>query len=329
MTHQWWGDCVSVNDWRDVWLSEGFATYGEALFREHAYGMASYHSYMESSIMGPVFSTGENFPIYDPNYLWGTTVYEKGACVVHMLRHVLGDSVFYEAMAAYRQAHEYQSATSAQFQQDVEGVYGADLTWFFDEWIYDVGWPDYEYGWLAESRGDSFDLNLEISQVHTNGPIFTMPVDVRITTIAGDTLVFLWVDEADEAFDFTLGDEPIAIEIDPDNWILNTAVEVPHSGVSCPAISSELRLEQNVPNPFSPTTTVRYCLPKACHVRLEIYNAAGQRIACLVDEMQSPGWTHAVWDGTDRDGSQVASGAYFCRLTTPDESRTIPVVLVR
>ena len=56
MAHQWWGDCVSVNDWRDVWLSEGFATYSEAIFQEYAYGFATYQSYMQSSLMNPVFN---------------------------------------------------------------------------------------------------------------------------------------------------------------------------------------------------------------------------------------------------------------------------------
>jgi aminopeptidase N len=329
MTHQWWGDCVSVNDWRDVWLSEGFATYGEALFKEHAYGMASYHSYMAASIMGPVLNSGENFPIYDPVNLWGTTTYEKGASVLHMLRHVVGDSIFYAAMAAYRQAHEYESATSAQYQSDVEGVYGQSLDWFFDEWIYDVGWPEYEYGWLAESQGDSFDLSLEIRQVQTNGPVFTMPVDVGITTVAGDTLVVLWVDEAEEAFDLVIGAEPVAVGLDPDNWILGTVLEVPHSGIERPGVAAGLRLEQNAPNPFSPMTTIHYSVPASQHVRLAVYNAAGQQVTCLVDEAKAPGWASAIWDGTDEYGSPVASGTYFCRLTTEQGRRTIPIVLVK
>jgi aminopeptidase N len=329
MTHQWWGDCVSVNDWRDVWLSEGFATYGEALFKEHAYGMDAYHSYIEFNIMGPVFASGENFPIYDPDYLWGTTTYEKGACVAHMLRHVLGDSIFYEAFAAYRQAHEYQSATSAQFQQDVEGVYGQSLDWFFSEWIYDVGWPEYNYGWLAESQGDSFGLNLEIRQVQTNGPVFTMPVDIGITTLTGDTLVTVWVDEAQEVFDLVIGGEPTAVELDPENWILNTAEEVPHSGLTDAAVSAELHLEQNAPNPFGPATTIRYSLPRRQHVRLDVYDAAGRKVRCLADGYPAPGWMSVVWDGTDLNGREVAPGTYFCRLISEEGSRTIPIVLVR
>jgi aminopeptidase N len=329
MAHMWWGDCVSVNDWRDVWLSEGFATYGEAIYREHDGGMEGYRNYIQSNIMNPVLASGENFPIYDPNYLWGTTVYEKGACVLHMLRGVVGDSIFYDGLAAYRATYEYQSATTVQFKQIMEGVYGQSLDWFFNEWIYDVGWPEYEYSWLGTSLGDSFNLNLVIDQVQTNGPVYTMPVGIGITTTAGDTMLAVWVDEDHEEFDLTVLDEPTAVELDPENWILNLATEVPHAGVGDRDMTLDLRLEQNMPNPFGPVTTIRYSVPEPQHVRIEIYSARGQLIARLLDETAAPGRGHIVWNGRDGHGREVAPGTYFCRMTTDLGTRSIPVVLLR
>ena len=328
MAHQWWGDCVSVNDWRDVWLSEGFATYSEAIFREHGYGMASYHDYVQNSLMRPVFLTSENFPIYDPDYLWGTTVYEKGACVLHMLRHVVGDSAFFDGLAAYRQAHEYESAITPQFQQAVESIHGQSLDWFFSEWIYDAGWPEYEYSWIADSVAGGYDMELVIDQVQTNGPIFTMPVDVRITTLSGDTVITVWADEVRDVFGLTLNAEPTGVELDPDNWILNEAEEVPHAGVDG-VVTFDLQLEQNTPNPFSPATTIRYLVPRSQHVRLDIYNTAGQKVAALIDEVVASGWGEAVWDGKDRHGTTVASGTYFCRFVAEDGIRVIRLVLLR
>lgn len=330
LSHQWWGDCVSVNDWRDVWLSEGFATYSEAVFKEHAYGMPSYHDYIEHHLMNPVFNSGENFPIYDPINLWGTTVYEKGGCVLHMLRHVVGDSVFLEGLAAYRAAHEYESATTPQFQQAVESVHGQSLSWFFDEWVYDVGWPEYEYSWHAEAVKAGYDLDLIIDQVQTNGPIFTMPVDVGITTVAGDTLVILWVDEASDTFSVTLSAQPTAVELDPDNWILNTAEEIPFAGIGERVrVASDVRLERNVPNPFADMTTLRYSVPRSQRVRLELFNSSGQKVVTLLDETVPPGWGEAVWDGRDQRGRAVAPGTYFCRLTADQGCRVQPVVLIR
>jgi aminopeptidase N len=329
MAHMWWGDCVSVGDWRDTWLSEGFATYSEAVFHEYAYGMSSYRNYIEQNIMGPALSTGENFPIYDPNYIWGTTVYEKGACVLHMLRHVVGDSTFFDALAAYRAAYEYGSAVTPQFQAEVEAVSGQDLDWFFSEWIYDVGYPEYEYAWLADSTAGGYELNLVIDQVQTNGPVFTMPVDVKVTMTGGDSLLTLWVDEDHEVFDLVVAEEPLAVEVDPDNWILNTSEEVPHAGVTAFTDTPRLSLGLNRPNPFDRSTAIRFSIPRSQHVRLEIYDAAGRKIAHLVDGPLPSGSAEAVWDGRDTVGRQVAPGAYFCRLTTDDGRCVRRLILVK
>jgi aminopeptidase N len=329
MAHMWWGDCVSVGDWRDVWLSEGFATYSEAVFHEHAYGMESYHNYVQNNLMNPVLSSGENFPIYDPDYLWGSTTYEKGACVLHMLRHVIGDSAFYGGLAAYRQAYEYEYAVTPEFKEAIETVSGQDLDWFFDEWIYDKGWPEYEHAWLADSVAGGYDLNLVIDQVHTNGPIFTMPVEFKITTVSGDTLVTLWVDESYEEFDLMIFEEPTAVELDPDNWILNTGQEVPHAGVHRTAAVFDLSLEPNAPNPFRPSTTIRYMLPRSQHAKIEVYNAMGQKVLTLLDRDLPAGRGEVTWNGRDQGGHRVAPGTYFCRLVTEDGSLATRMVHIR
>ena len=329
MGHMWWGDCVSVGDWRDVWLSEGFATYSEAIFHEHAYGTTGYKNYVQQNLMNPVFGSGENFPIYDPLYLWGTTTYEKGACVLHMLRHIVGDSTFFDALAAYRAAYEYGSAVTPQFQAEVETVSGQDLDWFFDEWIYDKGYPEYRYSCLADSTDSGYDLNLVIDQVQTNGPVFTMPVEVLVTMTSGDSLLALTVDEDHEVFDFLMTGEPTAVEIDPDNWILNTAEEVPHAGVGDLAVITDLSLRQNRPNPFSRETALRYEIPRPQHVRVGIYNAAGQKVVGLLDRDCPAGAGEVVWDGRDSAGCSVAPGTYFCVLATEDGRMVKRLILVK
>jgi len=330
MSHQWWGDCVSVNDWRDIWLSEGFATYCEAIYQEHAYGMDAYHDYIERNLMNPVFSSGENFPIYDPDYLWGTTVYEKGGCVLHMLRHVLGDSLFYEALATYRANHEYGNATTPEFQQDVESVYGQSLDWFFNEWIYDVGWPVYEYSWHADSQGDSFALNLVIDQVQTNGPIFTMPVDVKVRMATGDSLIeVVWVDEAHEEYLFTYADEPVGIELDPDNWILNEAQEVPYAGIDREPSELELALRVEGTNPVLGTMTISYSVPGTQRVRIQIFDTQGRLVKTLLDDVVPAGGYDLSWDRRNVDGAKLAPGVYFVRLSATSGTRTIPLVYLQ
>ncbi len=328
MGHMWWGDCVSIGDWRDVWLSEGFATYGEALYREYGYGMEDYHSYVENSLMGPAFSAGRNSPIYDPNNLWGSLTYEKAATVLHMLRHVVGDSLFFASLREYRSTYEYSYAVTPDFIAVVEAVTGRDLDWFFDEWIYDVGWPDYEYLWSAQPSGPDYELTLLIDQVHTEGPVFTMPVDIGITTAGGDTLVVIWVDEAHEEFVLTIADEPTAVELDPDNWILNTAVDLTAGVAAHDAEPEGLGLDVR-PNPFDASTIVRFSVPRPQRVRIVVFDATGRKVETLLDADAAAGVHETAWDGRDATGDEVAPGAYFCRMTTEEGSRTTRMVRLR
>jgi hypothetical protein len=249
--------------------------------------------------------------------------------VLHMLRHVVGDSIFFEALAAYRAAYEYGSAVTPQFQAEVETVSGQDLDWYFSEWIYDVGYPEYQYSWLADSTAGGYDLSLVIDQVQTNGPIFTMPMDVKVAMTSGDSLLTVWVDENHEVFDLVMGDEPLAVELDPDNWILNTSQEVPYAGLGGGKDIRLLSLAPGRPNPFGGSTVIRFSIPRSQHVNLDIFDATGRRVARLLDGHLPAGSSEAVWDGRDDDGRRVAPGTYFCGLAAEDGRRVGRLTLIK
>jgi len=97
--------------------------------------------------------------------------------------------------------------------------------------------------------------------------------------------------------------------------------------VTTPAMP--LALEQNVPNPFNPVTEVRYYLPEALDVRLEVYDISGRLIKLLANGKQPKGWQVARWEGTDGGGSPVASGVYFYRLRAGKEIVSKKMVLLR
>jgi aminopeptidase N len=330
MCHQWWGDCVAINDWRDVWLSEGFATYGEAIFQEYAYGAAAYRNYMITQLMNPVFNSSENFPIYDPDYLWGTTVYEKGGTVLHMLRHVVGDTRFFQALAVYRAAHEHQNAVTPQFQSAVESVHGASLNWFFQEWIYDRGWPEYQYYWSDREVAGVHHVDLFIGQFQTNGPTFRMPVDVKITTTTGDSLFVLWVNQRQQWFDLTVNGTPTAVAFDPDSWILcrKQPVNVSTDGAAGQTAPNTASLEA-IPNPFRQSTTLRFRSPAGEPIRVEIFSPAGQRVRVLSTGAGSGGPCAIPWDGRDERGLSLPSGTYFCRVKDGDICQTKRITMLR
>jgi hypothetical protein len=232
LAHQWWGDWVSPDDWRDIWLNEGFATYSEALWWEYLYGDWGLRSYMEEMQEYYVWwesNSGRSFPIYDPppGYMFSPTEYEKGGTVLHMLRFVVGDSTFLGILRTYGTAYAYGNAITEDFQGICETESGQDLDWFFDQWIYDHGFPEYSFVWTSEDQGTrGYEVNVTVVQIQENGPIFNMPVEVGITTTSEGILDTVIVDEASEIFQFVVQDEPLAVQLDPNHWLLCEKEEV-------------------------------------------------------------------------------------------------------
>jgi hypothetical protein len=107
-------------------------------------------------------------------------------------------------------------------------------------------------------------------------------------------------------------------------------VEDPPTGIEG-STPLDIGLQQNVPNPFNPTTTIRYSIAERGHVTLKIYNAAGELVRKLVDEVQSPGHGEfsETWNGTNDKGQRVSSGVYFYRLTSKGLTQTKKMVLLK
>ncbi|NOZ61339.1 MAG: T9SS type A sorting domain-containing protein [Calditrichaeota bacterium] len=221
LAHQWWGDCVSPKDFHHTWLSEGFAVFSEALYYGHLQGEQRYHDYMNNennalNLSGRIYRDD----VTDPNAVYGYIVYNKGAWVIHMLRHVMGEENFWEALHQYRQQYEYSSATTEDFQHVFENVAGESLDWFFHEWIYEPGYPFYYYGWSQRENNGQYELKAFIDQIQQDAPLFKMPVDVTITTATKETTLVVTVEDSSQTFEY-ISDEPITdFKLDKNDWIL-------------------------------------------------------------------------------------------------------------
>jgi aminopeptidase N len=232
LSHQWWGDWVSPDNWKEIWLNEGFATYSEALWMEHLYGGAGLRAYMaemQDYYVGWENSSGHSFPIYDPppGYLFSSTEYDKAGCVLHMLRFVVGDSTFFDILKAYGAAHAYGNAVTEDFQGVCEDLSGQDLDWFFDQWIYQPGFPKISFAWNYElQRGTGYLVNVSLVQQQQSGPIFEMPVEIGITTASGTVLDTVLIDEEAEQIQLALEEEPLGVQLDPNEWLLCEKEEV-------------------------------------------------------------------------------------------------------
>jgi aminopeptidase N len=228
LAHQWWGDHITCESFHHIWLNEGFATYSEALWAESAYGMQAYHDRVAGLAYygaGTIFvENPDTEPIFDAGLS-----YAKAGYVLHMLRHVLGDDVFFQCLRAYGAdpAVSYGTATTEQFRDICESVSGRDLHEFFHQWIYEEYYPTYQFEWSATPHGGSgHDVALAIDQLQTNY-IFTMPIDVTVTTAVGETTLVVQNSQAHQEYAFTVSAEPTRLELDKDNWILRTPTVLP------------------------------------------------------------------------------------------------------
>ena len=221
MAHQWWGDSLTLFDWRETWLHEGFATFSEALYFEVLNGSTYYHLYMNS--LDPGSFSG---PVYDNPNRFGTTVYDKGAWVLHMLRRVIGDAAFFDLLPDYHAAHAYGSVSTTAFRLAAEAAWGQDLTWFFNEWVYGAGRPAYQWGWLAAEVPPGYVVHVRIDQTQASAP-YKMPLDVRIVTPSGTVDAVVWNDATTHDFAIPVPAAPTSVSLDPDNWVLNSAALVP------------------------------------------------------------------------------------------------------
>jgi hypothetical protein len=216
LSHQWWGDSVSPQTWADVWLNEGFATYSEALWAENLGGPAGYRNYMNS-----FWNSSFTGSVYNPADLFGSTVYDKGGWVQHMLRHVVGDTKFFNGLRDWYANHTDATGSTALYQATQEARYGATLDFFFQEWVYGTGQPRYEYGFASADLGSgTFRNTIRIRQTQASGGLFTMPVDLTLVTANGNELRTVVNDKLDQDFILDTTARVTGLLLDVQDWIL-------------------------------------------------------------------------------------------------------------
>ncbi|WP_433788958.1 M1 family metallopeptidase [Actinoplanes sp. CA-252034] len=145
LAHQWFGDSVSVAQWKDIWLNEGFATYAEWLWSEdQGEGTAAEIARYVHSTAHPADDSFWQTPPGDPGAadLFDSAVYDRGALTLHHLRELVGDKHFFAILKAWTDAEKYGTATTAEFQALAERISGVDLDEFLKKWLYTPGRPE-------------------------------------------------------------------------------------------------------------------------------------------------------------------------------------------
>jgi aminopeptidase N len=216
MAHHWFGDHVTLADWSDIWLNEGFATYGQMLWDEHNGESEALAETLEVMITGYAY---DDAPLADPDELFSTTIYYKGALVLHMLRGQIGDELFFAVLRDWVANHGESSVTSQQFVDQVETTTGEDMAWFFDPWLYGLGVPTWDTTYaVTDVGGGQWQLDVRIEQ---DDPQYTMPIDLDVRLSDGSTVrEQVVVEGSGVSFTGCYDMAPWFVEPDPDYWVL-------------------------------------------------------------------------------------------------------------
>lgn len=333
LSHDWWGDWLTCATWADIWLNEGFATYCEVLWWEELYGDYGGEEYARY-VMNTYLQYGTSHPVYDPDELFGVNSYEKGGSVLHMLRWVLGDSLFFAGLNKYALDNADESVITDDFQNVMEEVSKKDLDWFFDEWIYGSGHPYYKIGWRpAKGSGGKYNVEFAIAQTQDQKMHFfpfVMPLEVAVYS-AGHEYIFPFADSIGyQKFTVEVPSKPDSFRLDPHSKALFQSTQYDDID-SVPYIPTHIseNHQGNIPvsldadGMFSGLLCVSFSQPREASVSLSLFDAAGRKVRPLYSGSSK---TYKRFFPL----SDLPNGVYFIRLeNSQGESVTTKTIKVR
>ncbi len=196
LAHQWFGDKVTCGSWNDIWLNEGFAVFGEHLVFEQLIMtntefmnyLAGQKNYITGSPGGSTYVADSGLGSINTIFS-GRLTYAKGGFIVRMMKWVLGDTVFYQAIQDYHNRPElaFGYAKTADLKNSLLLSTGKDFTEFFNDWVYGQGYPTYEIRW-KQTANQSITFKVSQTQSHSSVSFFEMPLPIKVNGTAGQVL---------------------------------------------------------------------------------------------------------------------------------------------
>ncbi|BAZ10221.1 peptidase M1 membrane alanine aminopeptidase [Calothrix sp. NIES-4071] len=289
LAHQWFGDLIVIKHWSHAWVKEGMATYSETMWTEHEYGQNDAAYYRLNDARSYFSEDAERYrrPMVTHVYreaieLYDRHIYEKGACVYHMIRTELGEDLFWKAIQTFVQDNAHKTVETIDLLRAIEKATGRNLMFLFDQYVYRGGHPDYEvtYSWdsdaklakltVKQTQADLFDLRIPIGfgikneeLVETrliasvqseelgventkntqHSELSTQHLELSTQNSALSTFT-VRIHEREQSFYFPLAEKPLFISFDVENNFLKTvSYEYP-----IPELKAQLEFD---PHPIS------------------------------------------------------------------------------
>ncbi len=226
LAHQWFGDLVTCNDWGDIWLNEGFATFFEMVWTESHYPkeQADYERWTAvQEWLGQPNLYGK--PIvrhdFDDSSEFDDNAYGKGALVLYMLRQQIGEDAFYRGLRHYLESYRGKNVVTADLVKAIDEANHINVQRFFDQWIYGAGAPKFDVSYTYDDAKHQIALEVKQTQkVEGRVGIFHVPVEVEITTASGPKLHRIAVSKEAETFQLPSDGVPLMVLFDRGGQIL-------------------------------------------------------------------------------------------------------------
>ncbi|MEO1094954.1 MAG: M1 family metallopeptidase [Cyanobacteria bacterium J06638_28] len=238
LAHQWFGDLLVINHWSHAWVKEGMATYSEVLWTADQYGqeeaayyrlgeMRSYLAEDKGRYRRPMVTHVYREPIE----LYDRHIYEKGACVYHMIRTELGDELFWSAIQSFVNAYAHKTVETLDLIRAIETATGRNLRFLFDQYVYRGGHPDFKvaYRWDADSNLAKVTVTqtqAKPGDKSSQSGLFDLRIPIGFGYLSGDSAkvqtLTVRIHEQEQVLYFPLSQKPDFVSFDVGNHYTKT-----------------------------------------------------------------------------------------------------------
>ncbi len=225
LAHQWWGQGVAPQNYRERWLAEAWAQYAAALWVRKTRGEGAFRAILDRFAVwawrhtdaGPINLGHRLGHLRGDPQIYRAIVYDKGACVVHMLRGIVGEEVFDQAVRGFLEARRFSKAGTDDLREALEAASGKDLKPYFDSWIYGTALPVLRYTAKTESSGSDYRTVVDVRPRNLPGPV---PLQITVTTEGERREQTVSLSSGGGRFTVTTPQPPRKVEINGDRALL-------------------------------------------------------------------------------------------------------------
>jgi aminopeptidase N len=227
--HQWFGDLITTKSWDHIWLNEGFATYFDALWHEGFHGKDLFQQELVDNADAYFAEDKEQYrrPIVTRTFaenedLFDRHTYQKGSLVLHMLRTELGDGLWWKSIRHYVKKFEWKNVETSDLKIAIEEATGRSFDWFFDQWVYKAGHPEFEARWDYDDRAKFAKVTIKQTQkVVGETPLFRVPMKVWVwSSPKAHTEHEITITRTEESFFLPSPQKPVLVQLDPHGDVL-------------------------------------------------------------------------------------------------------------